>query len=71
MEAPGGAGAYDWVGESDGLMVTAVPRRPCAMQFLKENWPWIVFPIVLFAAAVAALVIFGGGDPLDQHQYNL
>lgn len=31
------------------------------MRFLKENWLWIVVPILLFAAAVAAIVFTTGG----------
>jgi len=40
------------------------------MRFLRENWAWIVVPIVLFTAVVVALVVMGG-DPLDQHGYDL
>ncbi len=40
------------------------------MNFLKENWAWIVVPILLFAAVVIAIMVMGS-DPLDQHQYNL
>jgi hypothetical protein len=29
------------------------------MQFLKENWVWILAPVVLFAA-VAAFLVFSG-----------
>ena len=31
------------------------------MRFLKENWLWIVVPLVLFAAIVAAIVLSTGG----------
>ncbi len=31
------------------------------MRFLKENWLWIVVPLVLFVAAVAAIVMSTGG----------
>lgn len=40
------------------------------MNFLKENWAWIVVPILLFAAIVIATVLMGS-DPLDAHGYNL
>jgi len=30
--------------------------------FLRENWIWIVAPIVLVLALVVALLVFGGGD---------
>lgn len=40
------------------------------MKFLKENWAWIVVPIVVFAAVVVALVVLGK-DPSDAHVYNL
>lgn len=34
------------------------------MKFLKENWLWIAIPVVAFALAVTALVLFGedGGN---------
>ena len=40
------------------------------MKFLKENWIWIVAPILLFAIAVAAIMIVGS-QPEDQHTYML
>lgn len=40
------------------------------MKFLKDNWIWIVAPILLFALALAAVMILGG-QPEDQHQYTL
>lgn len=33
------------------------------MGFLKENWAWILAPIVLFAAA-AAFLYFAGDSPV-------
>ena len=40
--------------------------------FLKENWAYIVIPIVLVAIAVIALLVMGGGDdPAAGFQYNL
>ncbi|MFT6111103.1 MAG: ABC-type dipeptide/oligopeptide/nickel transport system permease subunit [Planctomycetota bacterium] len=41
------------------------------MKFLKENWVWIVVPILLFVAAVVALIVLGDSDPLGNHGYNL
>lgn len=41
------------------------------MKFLKENWVWIVVPILLFVAAVVALIVLGDSDPLGNHEYNL
>lgn len=40
------------------------------MRFLKENWIWIVAPIVLVALAIAAVVLFGS-DTGDPHVYQL
>lgn len=40
------------------------------MKFLKENWIWIVAPVLVFALAVAAVVLLGG-EPEDQHTYEL
>ncbi|MEZ6013836.1 MAG: hypothetical protein R3F49_01870 [Planctomycetota bacterium] len=40
------------------------------MKFLKENWAWIVVPILVFAAVVIVIVMLGS-DPLDQYGYNL
>ncbi len=41
------------------------------MKFLRENWAWIVVPIVLFAVVVLGVVLFGSGESLDPHGYNL
>ncbi len=50
----------------------ARPRLPAdTMNFLKENWAWIVVPILLFVAAVVALIVLGDSDPLGNHEYNL
>ena len=35
------------------------------MQFLKENWVWILAPVVLFAAVAAFLVLSGDGATVD------
>lgn len=40
------------------------------MKFLRENWAWIVVPVLLFAAVVIAIVMLGA-DPLDQQGYQL
>jgi hypothetical protein len=31
-------------------------------RFLRENWPWIVVPAVLFLALVAGLLLFAGEE---------
>ncbi|MEC8495360.1 MAG: hypothetical protein VXZ39_10575 [Planctomycetota bacterium] len=36
-------------------------QHGAVMRFLKENWLWIVVPLVLFVAAVAAIVLSTGG----------
>lgn len=38
------------------------------MNFLRENWAWIVVPIVLFVAVAIAVVVFSS-TPMDQHRY--
>lgn len=40
------------------------------MQFLKENWLWILAPIVLFAAVAAFLVFSGDGAPVGDGAYT-
>lgn len=40
------------------------------MKFIRENWIWVVAPIVLFALVVAAVVLLGS-SPEDQHVYNI
>ena len=40
------------------------------MKFLKENWIWIAAPVVLFALAVVAVVVFGG-DGQSPNEYDL
>ncbi|MEL6429060.1 MAG: hypothetical protein AAFZ87_12600 [Planctomycetota bacterium] len=37
------------------------------MSFLKENWPWIVFPIALLAVAVAVILLMSDGAADQQH----
>lgn len=39
------------------------------MKFLRENWPWIVIPIVL--VAIAAFLVLNGlsGEPDDAFTY--
>lgn len=39
----------------------AIRQHHRVMRFLKENWLWIVVPLILFAAAVAAIVLSTGG----------
>lgn len=40
-------------------------------KFLKENWIYIVLPIVLVVIGVAVLVIMSEGDPASAFQYNI
>lgn len=40
--------------------------------FLKENWLWIVTPVVVVAAVVLYVVVSSGGsDPAADFTYNL
>jgi len=41
------------------------------LKFLRENWVWIVAPIVVLAVIVAALAIFGGDDSVTPFVYPL
>lgn len=41
------------------------------MQFLKENWIWIVAPVVTVLVVLAALVYFSSGGPADGFTYTL
>ena len=39
--------------------------------FLRDNWPYIVIPIVLALIGVAILVFFSGGDPAAPFVYDV
>ena len=39
--------------------------------FLKENWLWIVLPIVLAFAVLIFFVYYFGGDEMPNFQYNI
>ncbi|MFT7676196.1 MAG: hypothetical protein ACI8QC_000164 [Planctomycetota bacterium] len=39
--------------------------------FLKENWVYIVIPIVLVVVGVIVLVMMSEGDPAAAFQYNI
>ena len=39
--------------------------------FLKENWIYIVLPIVLVVVGVVILVMMSEGDPASAFQYNI
>ncbi len=41
------------------------------MNFLKENWIWIVAPVVTVLVVLAALLIFSDNGPTDDFTYNL
>ena len=41
------------------------------MQFLKENWIWILAPVVLFCAVAAFLYLSGGGSSSGDGVYNV
>ena len=41
------------------------------MKFLKDNWLWIVLPVLLAAAVMAYVVFFGSTDPLDEFIYSV
>ncbi len=40
------------------------------MQFLKENWVWILAPVVLFAAVAAFLVFSGDSSAVGDGVYT-
>ncbi|WP_419191261.1 hypothetical protein [Saltatorellus ferox] len=40
------------------------------MQFLKENWAWVLAPIVLFAAVAAYLYLAGDGATIPDGGYK-
>lgn len=39
--------------------------------FLRENWIWIVAPIVLLAALIALLIALTSGPGVENNTYNL
>ncbi len=41
------------------------------MDFLKENWAWILIPVLLFVAAVVVLIVLGDAEPAIKNEYNL
>ena len=41
------------------------------MDFLKENWRWILFPIVIVLVIGCAMILLAERDGLDAHRYNL
>ena len=48
-------------------------RRPkhLPMKFLKDNWVWIVAPVVTVLIVVLALLWFTDGGPADDFTYPL
>lgn len=41
------------------------------LKFIRENWVWIVAPIVVVAVLIAVLAIWGGDDSVSPFQYNV
>jgi len=41
------------------------------MDYLKDNWRWIVFPIVAVLIIACAMVVLSDRDGLDSHRYDL
>ena len=39
--------------------------------FLKENWIWIVAPVIAVIMVVVVILITSGGDPVEGFIYNL
>lgn len=39
--------------------------------FFRENWIWIVAPIVIVLALFAVIIIAGGGDDTTPFIYNI
>lgn len=40
------------------------------MRFLRENWAWILAPIVIVVLIIAAIFLFSESDPLAPQMYN-
>lgn len=40
------------------------------MKFVRENWVWIVLPLAIIAAVLAAFCIFGG-EPAARDIYTI
>jgi ABC-type dipeptide/oligopeptide/nickel transport system permease subunit len=55
-----------------GSKPTETPAEP-PVSFLKENWIWIVAPMVLILSAVIWIVFCSDGptDPVAPHQYPM
>lgn len=47
------------------------PRARTMGSFLRENWIWILAPMVLVLVAVLTLLIIGGGESDAGFIYNL
>jgi len=39
--------------------------------FLRENWIWIVAPVVLVLILVVVLMVWGGGDDASPFAYSI
>jgi hypothetical protein len=40
-------------------------------EFLSEFWLWILIPVLVVAAAVVFLVVWGGGDSASPFTYDV
>jgi ABC-type dipeptide/oligopeptide/nickel transport system permease subunit len=41
------------------------------LKFIRENWIWIVAPIVVVAVLIIALALFGGDEAVSPFQYQI
>jgi hypothetical protein len=49
---------------------TDKPRTPMG-NFLRENWLWIVAPIVIVMVLFVAILLMGGSDDTSPFIYNI
>jgi hypothetical protein len=47
------------------------PRRANVLKFIRENWVWIVAPIVVVALLLVSIAWLGGGDSSAPFVYNI
>jgi hypothetical protein len=41
------------------------------LRYLRENWIWILAPIVVVAIILVAVILLGGGDDTSPFVYNI